>query len=80
MPSGHSLGEDPPSPTGNLEVSAFSLTEVELTEDQLDGKHIVISYSLSFSDIRVQTHALIDCGATGYSIVDKEFARRYQLP
>ena len=76
MPGGHSLGNDQPSSTGNLVVSAVSLTEIELTEDQLDGKHIVISCSLSFGDIRVQTHALIDCGATGYAFVDEEFAHQ----
>ena len=60
---------------GNLEVSAVSLTEVELTEDQLDGKHIVISCLLSFGDICVQTHAFIDCGTTGYAFIDEGFAR-----
>ena len=54
--------------------------EVKLTEDQLDGKHIVISCSLIFGNIRVQTHALIDCGATGYAFVDEKFARHYQIP
>ena len=57
----------------NLEVSAVSLTEVELTKDQLDGKHIVISYLLFFGDIRVQTHALTDCGATGYASIDEGY-------
>ena len=80
MPGGHSLGTDQPSSTGNLEISVVSLTEVELTEDQLDGKHIVISCLLSFGDIRVQTYALIDCGATGYTFVDEEFTRQYQIP
>ena len=80
MPGGHSLGKDQRSLMGNLTVSAVSLTEVELTEDQLDGKHIVISCSLSFGDIRVQTHALIDCGATGYAFIDEGFARQYQIP
>ena len=79
MPGGHSLGKDQPSLMGNLEVSAVSLTEVELTEDQLDGKHIVISCSLSFGDIHVQTHALIDCGASGYAFIDEGFALQYQI-
>ena len=77
MPGGHSLGKDQSSFTGTLGVSAVNLTEVELTEDQLDGKHIVISCSLSFGDIRIQTHALIDCGATGYTFEDEEFARQH---
>ena len=73
VPGGHSLGKDQPSLMGNLGVSAVSLTEVDLTEDQLDGKYIVISCSLSFGDIRIQTHALIDCGVTGYAFIDEGF-------
>ena len=80
MPGGHSLAKDQSSSTGNHEISAVSLTEVELTEDQLDVKHIVISCSLSFGDNRVQTHTLINCGATGNAFVDEEFARQYQIP
>ena len=80
MPGGDSLGKDQPLLMGNLRVSAVRLTEVELTEDQLDGKHIVISCSLSFGDIRVQTHALIDCGASGYAFRGEGFARQYQIP
>ena len=64
---------------GHLEVSVVSLSEVELTEDQLDGKHIVISCSLSFGNINVQTHGLIDCGATGYAFRDEGFALQYQI-
>ena len=60
-------------------MSAVSLMEVELTEDQLDGKHIVVSCSLSFCDIRVHTHALIDCPATGYSFIDEDFARQHRI-
>ena len=51
-----------------------------MTEDQLDGKHTVVSCSLSFGDIRIQTHALIDCGATGYAFIDEEFACQHQIP
>ena len=79
MPGGHSLGEDQPSLRGNLRVSAVSLTEVELTEDQLDGKQNINSCTLSFGDIRIQTRALIDCGATGYAFIDEGFARKYQI-
>ena len=80
MPGGHSQGKDQPLLMGNLRVSADSLTEVELTEDQLDGKHIVISCPLSFGDIRVQTHAIINCCATGYAFIDEGFAGQYQIP
>ena len=80
MPGGNCLGQDQPSSIGNPVVCVVSLTEVEWTEDQLDREHIILSCSLSFGDIRVQTHALIDCGATGYAFVDEEFARLNQIP
>jgi len=46
----------------------------------MDGKHLVILCDLSFSDKTVATHALIDCGATGVSFVDENFACHHQLP
>jgi predicted aspartyl protease len=46
----------------------------------MDGKHVVVTCFLSHSDQEIQTYALIDCGATGYAFVDKDFARHHQLP
>ena len=51
---------------------------MEVDESQLDGNHFVVPCSLG--DSPVQTPALIDCGATGYSFVDEDFARRHHLP
>jgi len=43
-----------------------------LEEELLGGNHIVISDELN--DIsHIQTHALVDCGATGYALADEEF-------
>lgn len=46
----------------------------------MDGKHLVVSCSLTTNDQKISTIALIDCGATGYSFVDRKFARHHNLP
>jgi len=46
----------------------------------MEGKHIVLSCTLSFGDKTIATHALIDCGATGISFVDENFASHHQIP
>lgn len=46
----------------------------------MEGKHLVVSCSLNVNDEIIRTHALIDCGATGISFVDEDFARHHQLP
>ena len=49
-------------------------------EIELDEQHIVIACTLSFGDTHIQTRALIDCGASDFSFVDDEFARRHRIP
>ena len=51
-----------------------------MDESCLDGSHLVISCALAYRDSRLQTDALVDCGATGFSFVDETFARRHRLP
>ena len=46
----------------------------------MEGKHFVVSCSLTIGNKIIHTHALIDCGATGISFVDKDFAHHHQLP
>lgn len=58
----------------------MALNELVLDESQLDGSHFVVPCSLSSSDLLVQISALVDCGATGFSFVDEDFARRHHLP
>ena len=45
-----------------------------IEEELLDGNYIVISTQFK------KTHALVDCGATGYAFVDEEFARDQNFP
>ena len=54
---------------------------MELKEEELEGNHLVISCTINKnSPNNIPTHALIDCGATGYAFVDDEFARYHSLP
>jgi predicted aspartyl protease len=36
--------------------------------------------TLSLNSTDIPTHALIDCGATGYPFIDQDFANLHQLP
>jgi len=46
----------------------------------MDGKHLVITCLLSDNHNRIKTHALIDCGATGYAFIDETFAHHHNFP
>jgi hypothetical protein len=61
-----------------LYVSASSLSNKQ--ESELDGNHLIVPCILSDHDLRIDTHALIDCGYTGYSFMNDEFTRQYNFP
>jgi hypothetical protein len=46
----------------------------------MEGKHLVITCSLTIRDQVIQTHTLIDCGATGISFMDQDFAHHHKVP
>jgi hypothetical protein len=60
-----------------LYVSASSLSNKQ--ESELDGNHLIVLCTLSNYDLRIDTHALIDCGCTGYSFMNDEFTCQYNL-
>jgi len=43
-------------------------------------KHLIITCSLTVRDKVIQTHVLIDCGATGIAFMDQDFAHHHQVP
>ncbi len=45
----------------------------------MDSKHLVVKCSLKIEDKIIDTHALIDCGATGIAFIDKDFVHHHQL-
>jgi len=61
-------------------ISSLLLQSEVLEEELLDGTHIVISVELNDGISLIPTHALVDCGATGYAFADEEFVRDHNLP
>jgi hypothetical protein len=53
---------------------------VEVLAGFMDGKHLVITCSLTVNNQEIPTHALIHCGATGIVCMDQVFARHHQIP
>jgi predicted aspartyl protease len=51
-----------------------------MEEGSMDGKHLVMTCTLSLNGKEIPTHALIDCGVTGYAFIDQDFANRHELP
>lgn len=45
----------------------------------MDGNHLVVSCTLSNNDQTIQTHALIDTGASRFAFIDETFARQHKL-
>ena len=46
----------------------------------MEGKHLVITCTLTVNNQEIPTHALIDCGATGIEFMDQDFTRHHQIP
>jgi hypothetical protein len=61
-----------------LYVSASLLSNKQ--ESELDGNHLIVPYILSDHDLRIDTHALIDCVCTGYCFMNDEFACQHNFP
>ena len=45
----------------------------------MEGKHLVITCTLTVNNQEISTHALIDCGATGIVFMDQDFACHHQI-
>jgi len=61
-------------------ISKLSVSKVEVLEGSMEGKHLVITCTLTVHDEQIPTHAPIDCGATGIAFMDEYFARHQQIP
>jgi hypothetical protein len=61
-------------------ISSTAVKDVAIKEGSMDGNHLIMIYTLSLNSKEIPTHALIDCGATGYAFIDQDFANRHQLP
>ena len=61
-------------------ILRLSVSKVEVLEGSMEGKHLVITCSLTVNNQEIPTHALIDCGSTGIAFMDQDFARHHQIP
>jgi predicted aspartyl protease len=61
-------------------VSTTAVKDVAIKEGSMDAKHLVVTCTLSLNGKEIPTHALIDCGATGYAFIDQDFANSHELP
>ena len=61
-------------------ISRLSVSKVEVLAGSMEGKHLVITCSLTLNNEEIPMHALIDCGATGIALMDQDFARYHQIP
>jgi hypothetical protein len=46
----------------------------------MDGNHLVVPCTLSNCNIKIDTHALVDCSCTGLSFMNEAFACQYNFP
>ena len=46
----------------------------------MEGYHMVVTCTLQDNQNSVRTHALVDCGATGYAFIDEHSASRHNFP
>jgi hypothetical protein len=61
-------------------ISRLSVSKVQVFEGSMQGKHLVITCSLTVNNQEIPMHALIDCGATGIAFMDQDFAGHHQIP
>jgi hypothetical protein len=61
-------------------ISRLSVSKGEVLEGSMEGKHLVITCSLTVNNQEISTHALIDWGDTGIAFIDQDFARHHQIP
>ena len=47
---------------------------------KLDGHHLIIKCTIEDPPRRLDTHSLIDCGASGFAFIDKDFAQQHNFP
>jgi predicted aspartyl protease len=61
-------------------MSSTIVKDIAIEEGSMDANHLVMTCTLSLNTKEISTHALIDCGTTGYVFIDQDFAYRYKLP
>jgi hypothetical protein len=60
-------------------ISSTAVKDAAIEEGSMDGNHLIITCTLSLNNKEIPTHALIDCGAMGYTFIDQDFTDYHQL-
>jgi hypothetical protein len=68
-----------PGPLTKSPLSAFSLSSVSISEEELDRNHLVLSGTLLYNDNTISVNTLIDTGASEFAFIDKEFIFRHNI-
>jgi len=55
-------------------TSWFLISQVKILKGLMEGKHLVITCSLTIQHQVIQTHILIDCAVPGIAFMDKAYA------
>ena len=46
----------------------------------LEGSHLILKCIIEDSSRRLDSHSLVDCGASGFAFIDDAFATKHRLP
>ena len=46
----------------------------------LEGTHLILKCTIEDSSRRLDSHSLVDCGASGFAFIDDTFATKHHLP
>jgi len=61
-------------------ISRLSVSKVEILEESMEGRHLVITCTLIIIDQEIPIYTLIDCGAMGIAFMHQDFALHHQIP
>ena len=64
----------------NTRFSVASALELFESDKTFKDSHMVVACTLRLSRFRIKTFNLVDCGASGYSFIDENFAQTHQIP
>ena len=64
-------------PAGALSAKALGPARGPLDESQLEGNRLIVGCTI---DNKIGSQAMIDCGATGFAFIDKQFVSQHNLP
>jgi hypothetical protein len=66
--------------TNIFSISSSTVRDIAIKEGSMDGNHLIMICTPSLDSKEIPTYALIDCGATGYTFIDQDFANHHHLP